>query len=94
MKANLLHKGTPVAKMNISFLIRAVDIEAAIIGIWVLGERPTKKRIIQEIRNMLYSGGADGSPDWVSEDHVTEYEEKARKRSQKLFPTFYKTNQS
>lgn len=91
MKANLKTKdGTPVKRINISFLISAFHIETAIIGIWVNGLAATKSRINEEIHDMFYSGGDDGWANWISSEHHEDYIKSAKQHAQKLFPTFYK----
>lgn len=90
MKATLLHKNIPVARIKISFLVRASHIETSIIQIWLNGHKATKRKIVEEIQNMFYSGGLDGCANWVNNDDRDEYSEKAKEHAKKLFPTFYK----
>ncbi len=90
MLAKYIRLGIPVARITVSYIISARHIETAIIALWVSGRKPTKHLIKMEIAVMLYINGSNGADDWVTEEQLVEYNEKASLVAKKLYPTFYK----
>lgn len=93
MKATGLHKNHPATLVSIKFIVLAYHLETATIAVWIRGRKATKKAILEELKDMLLSGGADGANDWNHPDDAEPYIEKATLHCKKLFPTFYKTTQ-
>lgn len=94
MKVTHKFKGNPATVIRVKFTIVSAHLETAIIAIWLKGLGAAKRRIKEEIEDMFYSGGSDGWSDWNNQDDAEDYIEKAKTHAQKLFPTFYKKDQS
>mgnify|MGYP001187794206 CR=1 FL=1 len=93
---------TPVAKVNIEFLVSAYELRWATINLLWLNDydesKVTKKGIIKEVRHQLYSRGDDFTI-LISESNLGssemnismgDLEETAEKIIKKLFPDFFK----